>query len=157
MILETKHFGRIEVEEEKAILFPRGLVAFEEMKRYVLIDNNKGEVPLSWLQSLENPDLSFVVINPFYIKKDYEFEVSSADMEELGIEKREDTVVLTIVVVPEKIEQMTTNLAAPLVINVKTRKGKQIVLQSTKYHTRHILLQEISKDKCKENTDFAKS
>lgn len=144
MILETKHFGRIEVGEEKIIEFPHGLVAFEDMKRYVLIDDNDGDIPLSWLQSLENPDLAFVVMNPFYIIKDYEFEIPPADKEELEIESSEDVAVFTIVVVPQEIAKMTTNLAAPLVINAKARKGKQIVLQNNKYHTRHLLLQNAS-------------
>ena len=147
MILETKHFSRMEIEEEKIIEFPHGLVAFEDMKRYVLIDNNDGDIPLCWLQSLDNPDLAFVVINPFYIIKDYEFEISPADKEELEIENAEDVVVFTIVVVPQEIAKMTTNLAAPLVINAKARKGKQIVLQNNKYYTRHLLLQNVSEAK----------
>ena len=118
MFLETRNFGRIELPEDKIITFKNGLVAFAGMTRYSIIEHEDKDIPLAWLQSAEDPELAFTVINPFLVRPDYEFELSPAERAELKIKKTEDVAVLTIVVVPEDIRKMTTNLLAPLVINV---------------------------------------
>ena len=133
MLIETKNFGEVELPEDKIINFHNGLIAFEDAKRFFLIENDDKDIPFSWLQSADNPDLAFVVINPFLVKPDYEFELSAADREELGIRKTGEAAVLTIVVIPEDIRKMTTNLIAPLVINTRVKKGKQIILQDKRY------------------------
>jgi flagellar assembly factor FliW len=145
MILQSKYFGRIEFAEEKIVTFERGIIAFEEMKRFFIIDNEDENNPLWWLQSVDDPEILFVVINPFTFKPDYDFELSPQDAEELQIEKPEDVVVLAIVVVPEDIKQMTANLLAPVIINIRQRKGKQIVLQDKRYSTKHLIIEELAK------------
>ena len=69
MKLKTKHFGEIEIDESKIIHFPTGIIAFEEQKRFFIIDNPDENIPFSWLQSVDDPDLAFVIINPFYLEK----------------------------------------------------------------------------------------
>ena len=105
MILESSILGQLEYDEEKIITFPQGIIAFEQYKRYLLVENQDQHNPLWWLQSVDEPDLLFTVINPFVIKPDYNFELAPGDVEDLGIEKREDLVVLSIVVVPEDFKR----------------------------------------------------
>ena len=143
MLIKTRNFGELELPEEKMINFPNGLIAFEDMKHFFVIENDDKEIPICWLQSAEKPDLAFAVMNPFLIKHDYEFELSAADREELGIKNTKEVAVFSIVVIPGDIRQLTTNLLAPLVINVSRKNGKQIVLQDKRYTINHSILEEL--------------
>lgn len=145
MKLNTRHFGEIEVNEDRIIDFPNGLVAFDDLKKYLLIENEDKRIPFCWLQSLENPDLAFVLINPFLFKKDYSFEFSDENMAELAIRGPEDVAVFSITVIPQDIKKMTANLLAPIIINPRSRKGKQIILQDKHYSTKHFILEEMQK------------
>ncbi len=150
MIVESRYFGSLECAEDKIIAFEHGLIAFEHAKRYIMIENQDPENPLWWLQAVDDPELAFVVINPFIFKTDYEFELSPEDVEELAIEKQEDVVVLVIAVVPEDVRNMTANLLAPVIFNARLKKGKQIVLQDKQYSTKHLILAELQKKDAKE-------
>ena len=147
MIIETKHFGTLEVAEDKVITFPQGLFAFEEKKRYVLLENQDRENPLWWLQSLDDSNLAFVLINPFLFKPDYEFELSAEDVEDLGLVNPQEAAVFCLVVIPRDVKKMTANLLAPLVINAQLKKGKQIVLLQKNYTTKHLVWEEMQKAK----------
>ncbi|WP_026479000.1 flagellar assembly protein FliW [Alkaliphilus transvaalensis] len=143
MILNTKNFGEIQVKEEEIIHFPDGIPGFEELNQYIIIENPDKEVPFHWLQSVEETDLAFVIINPFIFKKDYDFKISQNTIDKLDIKKTEDVTVYTIVVVPEDLSKMTANLRAPLIINSQNRKGKQILLDNEEYKARHYILDEM--------------
>jgi len=143
MLIETGNFGRLEIPEDKLLNFRGGLVAFEDKKRFFLIENDDKDIPICWLQSADEPGLAFAVVNPFLIKPDYDFELAAADREELGIAGADEVAVLTIVVLPGDIRQMTTNLVAPLVINVRNKTGKQIILQDKRYAVNHSILAEL--------------
>ncbi|MFZ5753277.1 MAG: flagellar assembly protein FliW [Bacillota bacterium] len=145
MKLQTKHFGEIEVVGDKVITFPHGIIAFEDKKRFVLIDSEDKKLPLSWLQSIDDPSLAFVVMNPFVFKKDYEFDIPQDAVAELAINKHNDVHILVILVIPEDITKMTANLLAPLVINIENRKGKQVILDDTRYATKHLIMEELRK------------
>ncbi|MDD2432476.1 MAG: flagellar assembly protein FliW [Clostridia bacterium] len=147
MIIKTKHLGTLEVSEDKVITFPQGLFAFEEKKRYILLENEEPESPLWWLQSLDDPNLAFVLLNPFLFKPDYELELSAEDVEELGLEKPQEAAVFCLAVIPQDVKKMTANLLAPLVINAQLKKGKQIVLYHKNYTTKHLVLEEMQKAK----------
>ena len=147
MKINTKYFGEMEVDKAKIIFFPHGLVAFHELKEYCLVESGSEKVPFCWLQAVDRPDLAFVLINPFLFKPDYDFELSAEHEEELGIEQAEDVAVFSIVVLPGEIEKMSANLLAPVVINTRTRKGKQVVLQDPRYSTRHYILEEMHKSR----------
>ena len=69
------------------------------------LENEDPENPLWWLQSLDDPNLVFVLINPFLFKPDYEFDLSDEDVEELGIQKLEEVVVFSLVVIPDDIKK----------------------------------------------------
>ena len=117
------------------LTFPSGLLGFPELTAFRLYEPQDG-YPLKFLQAVEAQDVSFTCIHPASIKADYEVPLGEAEAEALHLESPEDAMVLTLVVVPEDARLMTTNLAGPLVINVKTRVGYQIILNTEKYSLR---------------------
>ncbi|HEY9062162.1 MAG TPA: flagellar assembly protein FliW [Pseudobacteroides sp.] len=143
MLLNTKHFGQLEVDEKGIIDFPEGLPGFEDAKRFVLIANSGEDSIFQWLQSIDNLDLAFVVIDPKIIKDDYIVDVPEEEVEELQIDESSETIVLCIVVVPEDLAKMTANLKAPVIINNTSKKGKQVVLDNNDYEIKHYIMQEL--------------
>lgn len=143
MLLNTKHFGQLEVDEKGIIDFPEGLPGFEDAKRFVLIANGGEDSIFQWLQSIDNMDLAFVVIDPKIIKDDYIVDVPEEEVEELQIDESSETIVLCIVVVPEDLAKMTANLKAPVIINNTSKKGKQVVLDNNDYEIKHYIMQEL--------------
>lgn len=124
------------------IIFKDGIPAFEEYKNYQIeIDEDEGNV-FHILQSLDEPDLSFVIINPFIFKKDYDFKITDSTIEKLEIEDVEDIAVYTMVnIKDDDIKNMTVNLLAPIIINIKNNLAKQIVLSDTDYPTKYKLIE----------------
>ena len=145
MILETKHFGEIKIGENDIINFVDGIPGFEKLSKYIIVENPDEEIPFKWLQCIDDPDLAFVIIDPFVFKSDYEFDIPQNAIEKLHIKSHEDINIYTIVVVPEDIEKITANLAAPIVINAVNRKGKQVFLEDDRYHRRHLILEELKR------------
>ncbi len=143
MILKTRYFGELDIKESDIIGFSRGLPGFETVKQYVLINNEEENSPFKWLQSVDNPRLAFVLINPFAVKRDYEIKLDDETLKELGIMSEADVEVYSIVVVPEDMNKMTMNLQAPVIINGRTRKGKQLILDTDRYGVRHYVLEEL--------------
>ena len=117
------------------LTFPKGLVGFPHLTQFGLIEP-KDAYPLKFLQSLETPEVSFICVDPACVKKDYEVPLSPEEAEALHLEAPGEAMILTLVVIPDDPRNMTTNLAGPLVINVKTRVGFQIVLNAEKYPLR---------------------
>lgn len=143
MTLKTKYFGEIEVKENDIITFPDGIPGFEDLKQYIIIENPDKDVPFNWLQCIDNIDLTFVIINPFVFKSDYEFDLPQNVIEKLQIKSQQDISIYSIVIIPEDVSKMTANLAAPIVINHIHKKGKQVLLQDNNYNKKHLILDEI--------------
>lgn len=145
MKIKTTNFGEIEIEKDKIIYFPEGIPAFEEEKEFVIILNDDKENPFHWLQSVKNPKLSFIILNPFEIFNDYDILLPETAINKLKIENKEDVAIYTIVVIPEDITKMTTNLLGPIVINTKEKLGKQVILDDNRYTTKHFIFNQDSK------------
>lgn len=140
--VETTRFGVVEIEENKVITFSDGLVGFGDSKKFVLI-NHKDDSPLKWLQSVETAHLAFLVSDPFWFCKDYEFELSDDDEKELEITAQEQLAVLVTITIPKDSPQtLTANLLGPLVFNSERQCAKQLVLTSDKYTAQYPVLKE---------------
>ncbi|WP_352418285.1 flagellar assembly protein FliW [Proteiniborus sp.] len=142
MILSTKNFGEIEIDSKKIINFIDGIPGFDDQKEFIIIDNPDDEVPFKWLQSINEPELAFVIINPFLFKPDYVFDIPEQALEKLKIKEEKDVAVYSIVNIPDDITKMTANLIGPVIINTKEMLGKQIVLDDSRYTTKHFILKE---------------
>ncbi|MCK9445099.1 MAG: flagellar assembly protein FliW [Tissierellaceae bacterium] len=144
MKVQTREFGEIEIPEENIILFNEGIPGFEEEKSFAILLNEDKDNPFHWLQSLDTPDLAFIITDPFKIYEDYGVVLPQGAIEKLKIKSEEDVIIYTIVVVPDEIEKMTTNLLGPVVINVKEKLGKQVILESSDYTTKHYVFKQDS-------------
>ena len=147
MKLNTKNFGAIEIDEQKIISFPEGLLGFEEEKEFVIINTEDEENPFQWLQSVRNADLTFVIINPFFVYPNYDIVIPKTAQKKLKIRDEKDLIIYSIVVVPENIEKMTANLLGPVIININEKLGKQVILDDNRYSTKHYIFKQDLKDR----------
>ncbi|MDP1832033.1 MAG: flagellar assembly protein FliW [Geothrix sp.] len=126
-------------DEGILLTFPKGLLGFPRLTAFRLFEPQDG-YPLKFLQSVESPEISFTCLDPAGIKDDYAVPLGDDEAEALGLESQDDAMILTLVVIPEDPRRMTTNLAGPLVVNVKTCVGFQIALNADKYPLRFPIL-----------------
>jgi flagellar assembly factor FliW len=137
---KTRNFGSIQVRSDQIIFLEPGLLGFTKYHRYVLIEHHQ-EAPFLWLQCLDKEDLAFVVIDPRYLLSDYQPGSLPQAMRELEVENTEDLKVLVILTIPRgKPQEMTANLMGPVVINLKTRQGRQFILDDPSYSHKHRVL-----------------
>ncbi|AEB75776.1 flagellar assembly protein FliW [Clostridium botulinum] len=141
MKLETKCHGIVEYKEEDVIEFKKGIPGFDELKKFINFPIEDNEV-FSVLHSIENSEIGFVVTSPFSVVKDYEIDIDNSVIERLNIEKEKDVLVLNTVTLHSKLENITVNLCAPIVINIKTKLGEQIILNNGKYPIKYLLFKE---------------
>ncbi|NOU90387.1 flagellar assembly protein FliW [Paenibacillus sp. LMG 31460] len=145
MNISTLFFGELEVQEADVFTFAQGVPGFEELTQFTLVQP-EDSAPFSYIQSIQEGDLSFLVTDPFLFIKDYDISLPEALQEELKIEQSEDVLVWSVVTVNDDFTKMTLNLLAPIIWNVKTKLAKQIILHDSEYNIKHeIVLSEVSK------------
>ncbi|WP_018249194.1 flagellar assembly protein FliW [Orenia marismortui] len=140
MEIETRNFGIIDVEKDKIIELKKPILGFDEYTKFTVIDSLDDDV-FYYLQSIEEPDLFFIMIDPTKIIEDYKIKVTEKFQEDLKIDKLDDIIVYTLVVVSQRGEYITTNLKAPIIINHNKRLAGQLVIEED-YPTRYYLVQE---------------
>jgi len=124
------------VNKNDIIRFPEGLLGFRDAKEYAFFDINDCEPFKSMLSVKENgPD--FVVVETRTIIGDYSPLDSLSSFEQVDLGSPMELVVLSIVTLSEKPEDITINLRAPLLVNLATSQGKQVILDDERYQTRH--------------------
>lgn len=128
MKISTTRFGEIEIDEKKIIIFPVGIPGFTDLKRYVLIDYKD---PIQWLHAVDDPDVAFIVINPFNMFPDYSLDIKDDIKSFLEIKEPKDLVILSILTVTN--QTITVNLRGPLVMNSANLKAAQVLLDDDKY------------------------
>lgn len=124
---------------DKTIVFEDGLYGLEHIKEYELISTGKQDNPFRWLRALSG-EVCFIVMDPRHIEPDYDFELPDDAIAKLGATNDTQFVVLSIVVLPDRVENMTINLKSPLVINSENRRGMQLILDEDKYELRRRLV-----------------
>ena len=139
MQVQTARYGAVEVSAADVLEFERGLFGFEAMHRYVLLEHGP-KSPLRLLQSLEEPSLAFVVIEPFLICPDYTVEISAADAAAVHWWEDSGVLVLVTVGIPDDPGEMTANLKGPILVNPKRGRGVQIVLAGDRWPARYRVL-----------------
>ena len=125
MKINTNYHGEIEVREEDILTLVNGMLGFEDEEKFVLIKEE--DIFVEYLQSVKD-DIAFAVMDPFIIKQDYTFDIPEMVTKSLDIKSADDVVIKTVVVIPEDITKIRTNLQAPIVFNKTNNKGMQIVL-----------------------------
>ncbi len=142
MIIETKAYGEIEIDERQLVDFPVGLFGFEHLRKFALLDAH--QQPFYWLQSLDETDVAFVLLDPLVFRPDYTLDATEGDIEALGAETNEELLVFCIVTIPEDERRMTANLQGPIVIHRKKRIGRQIISTNPKWMIRHSIQDELA-------------
>ena len=128
----TRLFGTIDVADEKIITMERGMIGFPELTHFALIfDEEKKDkkFKIMWLQSMDDGDVAFPVADPIQLKEDYKPLVNEEIIAPLGEMTEENTYILVTVTVPKKVEDFSVNLKAPIVINMDSNKGAQIITE----------------------------
>lgn len=140
MKVKTKAFGDIEVSDKQKIFLKSGLFGFEDSHEFVLLDSEE-DSPFYWLQSENDPEVAFVVIEPSLIIPDYDLKCDPNDLLDLGIKNDNDILKFAIVTIYENPKDITINLLGPIIINKTNKEAKQIINQNDSYSVKHPLLQ----------------
>lgn len=126
-------------KEKKIIFFQSGLPGFENLSQFVLISLEGNQI-FWWLQSVQQPEIALLVVNPFIFFSDYSFDLPEAIAKEIELDKFEEALVLTTVTVTgDDLSKVTTNLVGPVIINTKSGKGKQVILEDSSYNIKQPL------------------
>lgn len=133
--IETARFGEVTFAETDVFEFPWGLPGFADQRRFLAL--SLAEQPnFVWLQSVDDPQLALPAADPWQIFPDYEPRMPAYATEALELSSAEDFTILCVIVVTKEAEEMTMNLMAPVVINLKTRRGRQVMLENSSYSVR---------------------
>jgi flagellar assembly factor FliW len=143
MEIITKAHGKIDISEDRLITIPAGLFGFEQYTKYALVDSDYE--PFIWLQSCEDPNLAFLIVDPFLICNEYETDIDDAALKKIGITKTEDIIIMTIVTVPHDGSTITANFQGPLVINKQNHKCMQAILSDNRWSTKVDIVQTLNK------------
>lgn len=143
MNIQTRLFGEIEVDGKKIINFKDGMIGYEDLKQFMIIhDSESKSNNVIWLQSLDETSVAFPVIDPLFIKADYNPTVEDELFKNIGeIEEgsEEELVVLTTLTAPSDVTKLSTNLRAPIIINPHTLKGCQIIVDNDDYPVKYYI------------------
>ena len=143
MEIMTKAYGKKDVPEANILEIPEGLFGFEDYKKFALIESEYD--PFLWLQSAEDPNLAFLIIDPFLICDDYETDIDDESLLKIGITKPEDIIIMTIVTVPSDGSPITANFQGPLVINKVNKKCMQVILNDNRWSTKVNIIESLAK------------
>lgn len=142
-VLGTR-FGTLKYKEDELITLDAGMMGFPNSKRYLMFPYSE-DSSFFWLQSADEPEIAFIVINPFDFFSDLEFLVEDEDIAAIGLERGEDLEVFSLLTIPDnRPEEMRTNLAGPVVVNTVNRMGRQILIKE--YSPRQSLIPQDLRD-----------
>ncbi|MDD6794606.1 MAG: flagellar assembly protein FliW [Clostridiaceae bacterium] len=141
MIFNSMCHGELEYEEKDIVTLNKGLLGFEDLKEYILVDLKDCE-PFKLLQSLEKDEVGMIVVSPYDFFEKYKVKLNDETIESLHIEKQEDVLVLTTITLNNDPKKITTNLQGPIIINTSNNLGEQIILDNSKYKVKEPLLRE---------------
>jgi flagellar assembly factor FliW len=152
MVAETKFFGTVDIEDDKIIEFPMGIIGFEDLKKFALIYDSEREErsKISWLQSMEEPLMVLPVINPIDITESYNPVIEDELMKIIGDPADEDVLIFTSMSIPSDLTKMTANLKAPFIINTVDRKAMQVIVENEDHPVKYNVYDAIERLKAKE-------
>ena len=136
-VLESTRFGTLEFSQDDIVQFVSGLVGFKELRSFIFIEHGDNR-PFQWMQSLDDPGMAFLVVDPVHYVPEYAPEMPQAIADRRDLEPGTGRLVYTIVTIPSgKPEEMTINLAGPIIINAERRIAQQIVVEDETYSVKH--------------------
>lgn len=142
MIVNTFRFGPLEVPEDKLITMERPILGFEGLTQFCLIEVDD-LLPFVWLQSSDDPNVAFLVVNPIVFFPRYRIEINPKEIAELTVRRVESVETYVIVTVPENPKEISANLQGPILINTENSLAKQLVLVNSEYQVQHPIFEAI--------------
>ena len=139
MFVHSLQLGDLEVDDKVIYHMPHGMPGFPEEEKFILLPHG-ADSPFWFWQSATTAALTFVLLDTFQLFHDYEFELSTEHAEELKMGEAVRPRVFSVVTLPRKIEAMTANLAAPVVLNDRDHLAMQVILEKTKYAVKQVLI-----------------
>lgn len=144
MKVNTTRFGELEVNKSDILTFNEGILGFESLKKFFIVDPGDQTLIL-WFQSAEDPATAFPIIEPKIFKPDYIVKLMPSELNSLGLDSINDASVYTILTIPKDVTGMSANLKAPIIINNKSKLARQIVLQNSKLEVKLEMYKELKK------------
>lgn len=141
MNVVTAPFGPVSYTDDEVITFDEGLFGFEHLHRFLSVSGGEDSM-FSYLQSIDDPAVTFVVCIPRNLFPDYRLTLPRAEAAQMGLSEADAPIVLGICTVPDRVEEITVNLLGPLLIHPVTRRGRQVIDQNPQFGTRHRVFQE---------------
>lgn len=146
MQIDSLKFGILEVPDDKVIKMARPILGFEQLTVFCLVERDDAR-PFMWLQSVQEPAVSFVVVNPAVFFPEYRIEVNPAEIAEISIQNLEMVETYVIITIPENAEEMTANLQGPIIINTENCLAKQLILVNSDYQVQHQVFSALTSDR----------
>lgn len=135
IIVPSSRFGDLTVPKDSIIEFPTGLIGFRSSQRFIMIEHKP---PFCWLQSVEDPALAFVVVDGFEFGENYNVVAPYGDST-IDLQQDDEYAILVIITIRSELGETTANLKAPLFVNLKNRKGVQVIFDDLRFSTRYPL------------------
>lgn len=144
MKIKTTRFGELEVDKKDIIEFTEGLLGFENLKKFFIVDPGDQTLIL-WLQSTDDAATAFPIIEPKIFQPNYMVKLLPVELNSLSLENLQHASVYTVLTIPQNVTEMSANLKAPIIINNKTKMARQIVLQDSKLEVRFKMYMDLKK------------
>ncbi len=128
MRIKSPRFGEIDVEKTQIIEFDGGLPGFPDCVQFVILDHDR-ETPLRWLQSLDRPEVAFLIVEPDQVVPGYRLEMPVGVLPAIGWnegDEEKDLGVFLILNVEDG--ELTANLRAPVIVHVRERRALQVIV-----------------------------
>lgn len=143
--INTRDFGTVEVEEDAVYEFPDGVYGFEEDTRFAVFARPFEDISFLYLQSMQNIVPCFLVFEPWDLHPDYHPVMSEEDLSACGVDSIDDLIFLVIATIHENAQDLSINIKSPVVLNPKTRKARQVILQNPDYPVKYLPFQKDGK------------
>ena len=141
MLIHTKDYDFVTVNDEDVIDFPEGVYAFENSKKFVVLNTNS-KAGIMQLQCTQAQTPRFIILDPFLFLEDYAPIVPEEAMKKLKASSLQDISIFVIAVIPENVSAATVNLKSPVIIHFKERLGMQVMLENADYPVRFRLFDQ---------------
>lgn len=141
MNIATERFGALEIGEDQILDFPEGIIGFPNERKFVLLPHNSSGF-LAWLQSAESPAIALPVVSAHVFGNKYPDVAIEPSAAALGLGTNPDELAIVVVLSAPQAQPATVNLLAPIIVNVATHKGAQLILEGSRFSTRELFVRE---------------
>jgi flagellar assembly factor FliW len=142
MKITSHRFGTMDVPEDKIITMERPILGFERLRFFCLFEIDE-LMPFLLMQSTEDPEIGFLVMNPLLFFPDYRIEINSQEIAELEVADPKTVETYVVLTIAKKTKDITANLQGPILINAQNNRAKQLVLVNSRYQVQHSVMKAV--------------